>query len=114
MKILVTIKKTDIATRFDLAMEVLIASSENDHLLTPFRTVLLPRPSAEDLCSFIMKENIEVVICGGIEEKHLKYLTWKKIKVVDSVVGPYLEALELLVEDQLMPGEILPGAVVKG
>lgn len=111
MKILVTIKKSDIATRFDLVMEVLIASSENNRLITPFRTVLLPRPSAEDLCSFIMKENIEVVICGGIEEKHLKYLTWKKIKVIDSVVGPYLEALDLVVQDRLKSGEILSGAV---
>lgn len=111
MKILVAIRKNDIATRFDLTMEVLIASFDNKNLVKPYRTVLLPRPSAEELCTFIIKENIEVVICGGIEEKHLKYLSWKKIEVINSVIGPYSEALDRIVEDRLMSGDVLPGAV---
>jgi len=114
MKILVTIKNEDIASRFDLTMEVLIALSENNHLITPFRTVLLPSPSAEDLCSFIIKENVELVICSGIEEKHLKYLIWKRIKVIHSVVGPYREALDLTIQGHLESGNILSGAVQHG
>ena len=110
MKILVTAKQSDISNRFDLTMEVVIATTENNHLVKPFRTILLPRPSAEDLCSLIMKENIDLVICGAVEEKHLKYLSWKKIKIVDSVIGPYSEAIDLAIPNKLKPGTILPGA----
>lgn len=113
MKILVAIRKTDISPRFDLTMETLITSLENDELAAPFRTILLPRPSAEELCSLILKENIDVVICGGIEEKYLKYLEWKKITVFDSIVGPFKEALVFLKDNQLQSGCILPGAVDK-
>ena len=79
--------------------------------MTPYRTLLLTRPSAEELCSLIMKENIDIVICGGIEEKHLKYLTWKKITVIHSVIGPYAEALNMAIDDTLEDGCILSGAI---
>lgn len=113
MKILVTVRGKDISPRFDLTMEVLISSLENDELVTPFRTILLPRPSVEELCSFIIKENINTVICGGIEERHLEYLEWKKIIVFDSVIGPFEEALDLLEDNRLQSGCILAGAVNK-
>lgn len=113
MKILVTLKGADVAPRFDLTMETLIASIENNAQAISFRTILLPRPSAEELCSLILKENIDTVICGGIEEKHLKYLEWKKITVFDSVIGPFEEALDLLKDNRLQSGCILAGAVNK-
>lgn len=110
MKILVTVNKAHISPRFDLTIEALIATCEEKRLITPFRTILLTRPSPEELCSLIMKENIDIVICGGIEEKHLKYLTWKKITVIHSVIGPYAEALNIAIDDTLEDGCILPGA----
>ena len=58
-----------------------------------------------------MKEHIDTVICGGIEEKHLKYLSWKKIKVIHSVIGPYAEALKEANDNRLQSGVILSGAV---
>ena len=110
MKILITIQDNFIAPRFDLASEVLIALCENEQVLGAPRTMLMTRPSAEELCSLIIREDINTVICGGIEESHLQYLSWKKLQVLDSVIGPYSEALQNINAGFLKPGTILPGA----
>lgn len=110
MKILITITGDNIAPRFDLTTEVLIASFEGRRPPSNPRTILMNRPSAEELCSLIIKEDISILICGGIEENNYKYLVWKKIKVIDSIIGPYQEALELVMENKLEGGTILPGA----
>ncbi len=110
MKILITVRKNWVAPRFDLTSEVVIALCEDQHILGSPRTILMTRPSAEELCALIIKEGINTVICGGIEESHLQYLAWKKIRVIDSVVGPYAEALKAAVAGFLQSGTILPGA----
>jgi hypothetical protein len=48
-----------------------------------------------------------VVICGGIEEEYYQYLTWKRVKVLDSVIGDSGEALERLAAGRLQAGDIL-------
>jgi hypothetical protein len=55
----------------------------------------------------ILTEGITTVICGGIEEEYFQYLTWKKVKVIDSVIGTYDRALEFAKGDRLEPGAIL-------
>jgi len=47
------------------------------------------------------------VICGGIEEAHFQYLVWKKIEVIDRVIGPAPQAIDLAIAKQLRPGSIL-------
>jgi len=37
----------------------------------------------------------------------LEELTWKKIEIIDSVIGPYEPALELFAAGKLHPGTIL-------
>lgn len=110
MKILITIRENNVAPRFDLASEVLIVACENRQILGTPRNILMPRPSSEELCALIIKEDINKVICGGIDESHLQYLDWKKIQVIDSVIGPYSEALEAANAGFLKSGTILPGA----
>ena len=110
MNILATVNKAHISPRFDLTIEAIIASCDENELITPFRTILLTRVSAEDLCSLIIKENINIVICGAIEERHLKYLSWKKIKVIHSVIGHYDEAIQMACKNKLEDSCILPGA----
>ena len=108
MKILITIHLNSVAQRFDLASEVIIADQEG--LSNEPRTIIMSRPSAEELCNLIIKENIGVVICGGIEERHYKFLTWKKISVLDSVIGDYNQALVLAGNGKLSAGAILSSA----
>jgi predicted Fe-Mo cluster-binding NifX family protein len=106
MKVLVTLRDNDIAPRFDLTTEVLIVESGSKEASKP-RNILLPGPSADELCSLIIKEAISLVICGGIEEAHFQYLIWKKITVIDKVIGPASEALALAKAGKLTAGMIL-------
>lgn len=97
-----------VAPRFDLAVEVLIAEADaTGELAGEPRIVLLPGPSADELCALILKEGVGVVVCGAIEESHFQYLSWKKVKVVDRVIGPWRLALERMVHNRLKTGEIL-------
>jgi predicted Fe-Mo cluster-binding NifX family protein len=110
MKLLITIREDMVAARFDMTTEILIAEADNGHLATEPKIILLPRSSAEDLCGMIVKEDVALVICNGIEESHYQYLLWKKIAVIDTIVGPYEAALALALENRLKPGTILAGA----
>ncbi len=106
-KILLALNGNDIAPRFDLAPEVLIVSFGRDGASEEAKTVVLPRPSAEMLCHVASTENINTVVCGGIEEEYLQYLGWKKIDVIHSVLGSSETALKRLREGNLKSGDIL-------
>ena len=99
-KILIPLYNDYVAPRFDLATEVLIveAGEGGD---TKEKIVMLPNASAEQLCHMILMERIEVVICGGIEEEYYQYLNWKKIEVLDSVVGTWKTALKKFAKNGL-------------
>ena len=103
---LIAIMGCDVASRFDQATEVLVAQApDGRHWST--RTMVLPHASAEDLCHLILTEKVDTVVCGGIEEEYHQYLTWKKISVIDSVMGPWDRALERLRDRMLNPGDVL-------
>lgn len=103
-KVLITIWRNDVAPRFDQTTEVLIVSVDHEGRADHRKTVVLPTVSAEDLCHMIISEGINWVICGGIEDEFYQYLAWKKVKVIDSVIGPYEEALELILAERLESG----------
>jgi predicted Fe-Mo cluster-binding NifX family protein len=114
MKVLITIQKNEVAPRFDQTSEILITERDGDKVSGEPRIILLTGTSGEDICSLAIKENITLVICGGIEDTHYQYLKWKKIKVVDRVIGPYEEALNFAIKNNLKSGAILPGASIRG
>jgi len=107
MKILLTLRDNDIAPRFDLSTEVLIVESDGMTVVGRPRNILLPGPSGDELCSLIIKEGVTLVVCGGIEEAHFEYLAWKKIAVIDKVIGPTNEVLQLAASGRLKPGMIV-------
>jgi predicted Fe-Mo cluster-binding NifX family protein len=108
MKILITAQGDFVAQRFDLTAEVVIAIVEDGELVGKLRTIIMDRPSAEDLCNMIMEENVAKVICGGIEDRHYQFLTWKKILVIDFVIGDYESVLKKAMAGELHPGDLLP------
>jgi predicted Fe-Mo cluster-binding NifX family protein len=110
MKILITIEKNEVAPRFDQTSEILITETDGEKVTGNPRIILLPGTSGDDICGLAIKESVALVICGGIEETHYEYLLWKKIKVVDGVIGPYEQALHFAMTNNLKPGIILPGA----
>ncbi len=110
MKMLITIWGKDVAPRFDLASEVLMAGVEPETgEVKEKKTLVLPVTSAEELCRFILSEGVELVVCGGIENEYYQFLVWKNVKVIDSVTGPHSKALVLAARGELEQGAILTG-----
>lgn len=112
-KILIPIAADEVAPRFDLAVEVLIATCLPGGE-TQEKTVVLPQASAEKLCHLILTETITCVICGAIEEEYFQFLSWKKIAVIDAVAGPWEKALIRHLNEELSSGEILCDRRVEG
>lgn len=106
---MITIRGDFVSPRFDLTSEVLIATYYDQQLLQEPRSLILAEVSAEILCDLALKENVAIVLCGGIEEEHYQFLTWKKITVIDSVVAPYRDALKSVMGNELKAGTIMPG-----
>jgi predicted Fe-Mo cluster-binding NifX family protein len=110
MKILITVQDHNVAPRFDLTTEIIIYEYTETRPKGEPRYIILPRKSTEDLCDLIVKEGVTCVICGGIEDNLHKFFVWKKIKVIDSIIGSHAQALERAIAGQLHPGCILPSA----
>jgi len=106
-KLLIPLYENDVAPRFDLATEVLIVTCIGKVDPVNKRIVVLPRASAEQLCHLIFAEGIQTVVCSGIEDDYYQYLSWKRIEVIDSVIGSSESALKRYLEGTLKPGEIL-------
>jgi len=84
-----------------------VAEIRSDGSLSEERTIILPEASAEALCHLILTEKVDTVVCCGIEDEYYQYLTWKKVKVIDSVVGPYSRVLDKVTKGTIRNGEIL-------
>lgn len=107
MKILITVRGDFVSPRFDMSSEVIIANCYDCQLLEEPRSLILSNVSAEVICDLVLRENIKVVVCGGIEEQHYQFLIWKDISVFDSVIGPHAKALELVLNNTLTPNTIV-------
>jgi hypothetical protein len=101
-RVIVVLQDRQVAPRFDLALEVVLARDDVDSV----RTLILAQTSAEKLCHLILESGINDVVCGGIEEEHHQYLTWKKVKVTDNVIGPMEWALDRWRSGLLKSGDI--------
>lgn len=100
--VLLVAQEGEVAPRFDLALEAVVTTEIDEAR----QNLILPQSSAEELCHLIMKENIQEVICGGIEDAYFQYLTWKKVRVLDNVAGPVDWALERWKSGKLQVGDM--------
>jgi len=107
-KLLIPLFRDEVAPRFDLATEVLLAevSVDGDVRTQDF---LLPHPSADGMCDLVLTKGVDVVICGGIEEEYYHFLRWKRVEVMDNVAAQALTALARYVDGSLKAGDILFG-----
>lgn len=106
-KLLMPIQGDFVAPRFDLATEIVLVRFENGETAGEPRNIIMERPSDEGLCQMIVEENITDVICGGIEELHYNFLVWKKVKVLDNVIGDWKTVLEKALLGKLQQGQII-------
>jgi len=107
-KLLIPIQGDYVAQRFDLATEIIIARFEGGKIVDKPKTIIMERPSDEELCQMIVEANITDVVCGGIEELHYNFLVWKKINVIDSVIGGWQTAMKMALAGKLQQRAILP------
>jgi len=105
-KILIPVHDRNVAPRFDLATEALIIIWDPESGIRK-KTVVLPRASSDQLCHLIITEGIQTVICNGIEDDYYQYLAWKKVEMIDSVIGSSQAALDRFVQGNLNAGDIL-------
>lgn len=106
--ILIPLMDNDLSPRFDLAPEVLIVSitRETSAMGTLNEKVIhFETPSAEAMYRLVMAENIQTIICAGIEKEVYEFLRRKDIRVVDNVCGPVDPVLEAYLAGHLSPGQ---------
>jgi len=107
-KVLIGLYDNEVSPRFDLCSEVLIVQiDETEGIAREEKLVVLSQASAEMLCHMVLTEAIQVVVCGGIEDEYYQYLIWKRVKVLDSIIGDVKHALEQLIRGNLKSGDIL-------
>ncbi len=110
-KLLIPLHEDDVAPRFDLTTEVLVVELDSDGKVRDKRVLILPHPSSEKLCHLILTEGIEVLICGGVEEEYFNYLTWKKVLVLDNIVGSSRAVVQRYVHGRLNAGDLLKSGI---
>lgn len=107
--ILVVLCRNEVAPRFDMAVEALIASTtetgeadgqEPKHML-------IAHPSGEEMCDLATRMGVTTVVCGGIEEDHFHFLRWKRVDVICNVLGPGTDALAAALAGTLQDGDTL-------
>ncbi len=102
-KILIPLYNNEVAPRFDLSTDVLMAEYTDNGDYSE-RVVVLPQASSEDLCALATSGNVDIVICGGIGEEYYQYLIWKGITVLDDVTGPVDEIIHEMRHGRLTAG----------
>lgn len=107
-KLMLPVQGDFVAQRFDLATEIIIVHFEDGETVGEIKTIIMEKPSDEELCQMVVESNITDVVCGGIEELHYNFLVWKKVKIVDAIIADWRSALEKAVKDELNPRSILP------
>lgn len=117
LRVLIPLFKDEVAPRFDLAAEALLADvtqdvdgegdGHGDGSRIKTEDFLLPHPSADGLCDLILRKDVDVLICGGIEEEYYHYLRWKRVEVLDNVAGPARDVLARYAQGTLQAGDIL-------
>ncbi|MCP4748990.1 MAG: dinitrogenase iron-molybdenum cofactor biosynthesis protein [Desulfobacteraceae bacterium] len=106
-RVLIPLYGNEVAPRFDLATEAMIAEADESGKNRKENIVVLTKSSAEQLCQLILAEKVDAVICSGIEDEHYQYLKWKRVLVIDSVIGLWRKALDRYFGQTLKQGDIL-------
>ena len=106
-RILITVAKDEIAPRFDLTTEALLLNISESGEIVLRKSFLLAHASGDELCDLALSRDIGTIVCGGIEDEYYHYLRWKRIDVIDSVMGPLESVVSRLATGSLKAGDIL-------
>lgn len=104
---LLTVRKDEIAPRFDLTTEALLVNISNTGEIVLRKSFLLAHASGDELCDLALSRDVGIIVCGGIEDEYYHYLRWKRIEVIDQVMGPLESVVTRLAANKLGSGDIL-------
>ncbi len=113
-RIIIPLYRDEVAPRFDLATEVMIAIVSGNNTVEEQKVVVLPRSSPEDLCHRMLSENINILICGAIEDEFYQFLKWKKLSIFDNVSGKWEEAFKKFLDNSLKSCDLLCHRMIEG
>ncbi len=113
-RIIIPLYKDEVAPRFDLATEVMIAIVTGKGEIEEKKNIVLPRSSPEDLCHRILSEDITVLICGAIEDEFYQFLKWKKLVIFDNIAGKWETAFSCFLKNSLSSGDFMGRRIVEG
>ncbi|UZP66070.1 dinitrogenase iron-molybdenum cofactor biosynthesis protein [Desulfovibrio mangrovi] len=105
-KILIALHGDEVSPRFDLTREAWIGSIHDGEIVRR-RNVVLPQASSEGLCHLAVTEDVDALVCGGIEDEFYQYLHWKRITVYDNVIGPLEHVVQAYIDGTLKAGAVL-------
>ena len=106
-RILITVAKDEIAPRFDLTTEALLVTLAENGEIVSRKSFLLAHASGDELCDLALSRDVGAIVCGAIEDEYYHYLRWKRIEVIDSVMGPINLVEQALEQGRLTSGTIL-------
>jgi hypothetical protein len=106
-RVLIAIARDEVAPRFDLTKEALLLSISESGEIVQKKSFLLADASGDELCDLALSRDVGTIVCGGIEDEYFHYLRWKRIEVIDSVMGPLERVIPRLAAGGLKAGDIL-------
>lgn len=106
-RVLITVARDEVAPRFDLATEALLLTVADSGEIVSRKSFLMAHASGDELCDLALSRDIGTIVCGGIEDEYYHYLRWKRIDVIDSVMGPLERVVGRLAAGRLKAGDIL-------
>jgi len=107
-RLLIPLHENEVAPRLDLATDVLVVDVTLDKSGDPAwsdKLVVLEQASAENVCKVVLSDKVHTVICAGIEDEYMQFLTWKGVVVVDGVMGPTDTVIERYALGRLASGD---------
>ena len=113
-KLLIPLYGGEVAPRFDLSTEILVVACTPRGNVEQEKVLILPGPSSERICQMAMTEQVNTILCGGIEQEVYEYLTWKKIEVIDNLIGIAADVLQRYLAGHLRSGEVVTSGVSDG
>ncbi len=113
-RVMITLHEKEVAPRFDLSSEVMLAIVSSDNIVEEQKTIALPRASAEDLCQWILTQGVTVLICGAIEDEYYQFLKWKKLSIFDNISGDWHRAFDSFLKNCLHTGDNFSIKTIQG
>ena len=114
MKIAIPLFDRRIAPRFDCAQDFLLAVAENGEVIE-HEELSATRWTPLERVEKLKDLNVDIVICGGIDNVSARRLNFYRVRIYSWVTGEAEDALQSLIRGELEPGIMVgPGGRRRG